>query len=1415
MGETINTFSGGLSKDYNKILQPKDTYIDANNIRLTTFEGSNNVSLTNVLGNTQVTSIPNTSPVLKLIFNATPLTTPVNYTINIDGMILNGSMIVTMENIAEVINTQSTYAGYQAYASADNTYLYLIDTNGGAINSFTFIYGVSTTNATTYIPAQTNLITIGSTSIRDEFFLITTNETSQVPSSTGGVGQIWKLTYDKLTLLVNYTLLYNNYLNLTTYHSIPPTAIQGRYENANTKRIYWTDNFNQLRSFNAADDSNFANDPSLLSTQIPIDCTIPILKLIGGGGKLTSGMYQASYRLKNSKSVTPFSELSNLVQICAPTVLESAATGGANSRSYLGGVPGTDCKKSITWSIKNLDTDFDRIEIVVFNFDTLNGSPAITLTHDEPVPENGEFTFTYTGNEEIAVMTTAEFLNQSFSFTHCKTLTTKDNQLIVANIRNTKIDFEYDARAYRFPISNVNTTVNDSQGNPLTVSSAALAAVPETHDAINPAPNTNIYKANSTTLGGTGVNINYEFGTYSVKADDTIELLASQNSDYAHTNPSYTTGTWNFGVTDQDYAMNSINDGVKYAYLAGVMKGYQRCETYRFAIVFYDKLGKPLFARWIGDIKMPEYSQTNNNPDAIATAATISNFRTSFVYNSACYVQNLYVKFNVTVPAAIRPYTGGYRIVRVQREQQDKTILGCGILTQMVSDGAQLWEPSQTCSVQPTPDLNITGETRAVSGEASQFNFTFDSPDFFLGSFPGYATGDKISVTGLIAKPAAQTVVDVLPTTEAGGDPYRIVKYYDVLTSYATASGTTNSFTIEESAMLGYGNNSFTFSGVSAGWVYHNYTRTSPTTSTAVGSNTLVLGLSQALSYATTYSSFEGTYRRLYAQYYRPVTSQYGGNTYSARSRNNYMACGSFQPLTDSNITQTAFTQNVLGGDIFLDVYDQQRILKNAGTLYTGRADGGTKEGFGHFWACESTINMNLRDGIHINRDLGIERGASGYGTGASIYENPGYNSVYSQENTFITYIPKPINFTAIEEFDTRVWVSEQKENGEDNDSWGVFLPAKYYDAEGNYGPINAIISFRDKVYFFQSEGCGVVPISDRVLMQTTNAEQLNVGIPAEVISRPEYISKTIGTKHQWSVNASKNAIYFFDIKNMTPYRLDGASLKEIDGLYSYFEQNFNGKIIETDNALYNDPTYLRNGILTVADNQSDDVYFTYHNGRLNASTGLYEQFSKTVSFNETLGKHVSSMDFAPYIYISSREALISPNPSNQRQLFFHNEGSYGQFYNTIFPSTVSFIINDKPKDTKSFTNFEWETEVLNVNNFPDPPIDILNETWNSIRVYNSYQNTGTLTLSRSSSTYPNALIRRAERSWRYSIPRNVLKLTGTDFDILNSANFDQPRLFKDFIRDKWAIADFTYDNSGGREFICPFITTRYIASPR
>lgn len=1425
--ETTVTFDGGLNQDASKLLRKQNSYLDASNIRITTYEGSSNIAITNIKGNKFLTSIPDAPIVYKVTAGTISPSTYSVAVITISSIVLiTTSMSETLQNIVDSINNSPLFLNFKAWLSEDGNYILITSQNGTPITNIGIVLGSGNVpTITTYLPIQTNLIPIGWTIIRDTIILLTTNETAKVPLSTGGVGQIWSLTYDEITLTPTITLLYNNYLNFTTYHPVSPSSIQGRYENSSTQRIYWTDNFNALRNFNTAAPNGFVLVPALLSSQAPIESSIPILDTIGTG-TCKVGAYQAAYRMKNGTSVTAWSELSNIVFLPISTVPESQVSSTNEAHmNYIGAGKGTSSARGFTMVINNVDTNYERIEIAVLFRADYNGNPTTAITHDEFIVGT-TFKFTYTGTELIEVLTNTDFFNQSFSFTHCKTISVKDNQLIAANVRHEKIDFTYDARAYRHPLNAVDLYLKDGQGNTYTFPDPGIngyTQVPETHDAINPSTITNAYryKYNSNRLGGTGPNISYEFGTRCLMVDKSIELITgAQQSPFVSRDQNYNEGLINLGVSGQNYDKHNDPDGIKFSYKSGLLQSYQRNEVYRFGIVFYDRQNRPLFARWIGDIKMPDYGDTNYNKDACATTNSINDFRLSFQDSTylpftsgpSLWAQLLYIKFTVNIPPAIQSSIGGFRIVRVDRTKTDRTILGAGILNTMVSDGGQLFLPNPHSNAANivSADMNISSPGRGV-GQGSTVNFTFDSPDFLLAGYPGYGSSDCISICQMLGK--ANNTYDIQPNL--GAERYRIAKEYNV-TSKIPFENTVLS--IEDAAEVGQGG-TYTFSKPNSGpgWAFRNWIRMNANDATSdvgagFGNKTVAIGLNTGVDLASgVYGCTTGSFTKAYALYYRPATNQYGGNTYSVRSHNTYMPCGSFQPIDDSTNVSSPFVQDVYGGDIYLDIYDNQKIIKNWGSssVVTYSGPGAAKTSYTNIWVCESIHNTGLRHGIHMTHDLGRNAGASGEGSGgADTTETFDYNVVYSQVNNLTGYVPKPIDFIAIEEFDTRIWVSEQKQSGEVTDSWNIFLPAKYYDADAAYGPINCLLTFQDRVFFFQNSGYGIVPISERALLESgtvTNITELQLGKTAEVIQRPEYISRTIGSQHQWSVTTSKAAIYFFDINSLSLYKHNQQGPQTIDGLNGYFTTNFIGNINSIDNPVYDDPILLKNGINCTVDYVTNDVYYTFFDSQ--GLTTPYTQLARTITYNEDIQKLVSFITIAPSLYINTGHEIITPNTSNLKQLYVHNRGNYGSFYGTIFQSSVSTIINEHPRNSKMFTNLEWDAEVIDLSG-PNP-VNQLTETWTQVRCYNDFQITDYQNLT------PNTLSKRRERTWRTPVPRNIMKTTGANLNIFDATNYAPTRLFKESLRDKYIVVELFYSNANNRRLICPLLTTKYLLSPR
>lgn len=1391
-------FTKGMNKDLDYKMSQEEVYLDAHNIVILNDAGGTSMSLNNIKGNLLNGGIPDTPRLQKVTITGGDGGTTLS-TLTISGPFGSetgtpwDTTNKTYKDLYDYINTDSAYANlhtvYEVYYG-DN-YLVVMS----LIYPTTVLNDITSTNFLNsypkYVDAQENLKIIGSTNIRDDIYLFTTNSEDEKPSGT--VGQIWKYTYDKINLTSTIELKYNNYIDFSTYWCIAPTAALGRYENSQIQRVYWTDNYNKLRTLNVANPQSLAIDVSILDIAPSVDFDIPILTdmIALTGPTILSGAYQCAYRLKNTAgAVTTFSELSNLVFVGSG--IEQNNTNGLNFKDYVGAPQGTPQGKHITWTINNIDRDFDRIEICIAFKDTLNGTPTFFLLNDDSITDD-VYSFTYSGELDTTTITLNEFLALSGIFTHCKTIATKDNRLFVANIKTQLGDIDWDARAYRWESGNTYALVNN---NTLTtgLTSSNYNDFDQEQDTINPSllsvsdPNYLSgyqYKSDGITLGGEGVNISYEFVTIASKCD-------VMNSSSGNFSPPYSYGSpWRFtnqvsNLTDltlgvksttnngayqeQDYPVifggSKMNDGLKYPQCSSLLKGFERNEIYRFGIQFYDKSKNPYFVKWIGDIKMPDYSDNNLNcfyEDLTAVdPGDCSDFRLSFAVHSisTAYVNSLGVNFNITGLESISNKIDGYSIVRVKRTNNDKTIIASGLIFPALTgtpDG----------QFYPTSLANQRSGNSAGAFALEKKYFYFVTPNILDGSQIGPQTGMNVNIKSLTSNANYNTDLST-----GGAQPYYYFKNYNITYPYSPI------FTISDLYNLSFGDQQTITGGNTVNNFDFDVLAPNTGLSNSFGNQAYFIYIGGgSISYGTLTAN-----GKFFATITRTLPSQYGGNTYTARSKNEYISCTNYRSIKTTSIifTDNFYTYN---GDVFVNLYDSCRWAKNTSdtSAPVTRPSTGSAYSATFFFAVESSINTDLRHAYYMNKNFS---GGSGYET--EFVEQYLYNAVYSSENDIRTYFPKPDPFILNEEFDNRFYASNIKINGELIDSWGLFKETNYWDVEGTYGPINAISILQDKLYFWQNRAFGLMEVNPRAVVldanNTSNPDlQLSTGLP---LQRHDYISTEVGLQHQWGTTKSSYKLFWMDVANKKFFSYSpGQQINpesDIKGMFSYFNNNLNDNILK-----YDKPTYFTGiGIRAVYDFKYNQAIFTFIDGD---SKEIINQY--TLAFNEFINSFTSFYDFTPLIYFTDGYKIFTTDNYNQADsalsnIYIHDSGDYNNFYSTVFPSTIKFVFNKDPLNTKTFDNIKYDSQAINTNNENKN-----DKTWTSIRLYNDYQNTDYQSLVLDTN------IKRKERTFKLAIPRNrVLYTSSNSPNIITDLSPTEIR-FANRMRDKYIVVDMTFDN--------------------
>lgn len=1365
--ETVNGFITGMRQDRAVTKHDPSSYLEAWNMKIITKEGRSTASMTNTKGNQLLVTLPDTSALQKIYVNSsygvgqniTITTTSAPQT----GAGFETTSSTTGQDLYNYLDSDAAYTNfgvdYDVYVAP--TYIVIYPRSGITL---TASVTAGLTHQAAYVPAQTNLTPIGYTTVRDEIYIFSTKQTNTSKNPGGHdpsittvdattVGQIWRLTYDKVEFVPTLKLIYCNYIDFTLYHPIPPSATVGRYENDGIKRIYWSDNFNRVRTLNVADEHAMALDPSILNIRPSIDFSIPILQEITSG-HLIVGCYHLAYRLKNSGGATTnFSEPSNPIFIA--TGSEAANTGGAGFKDYVGANPGTGAAKAIKFKITNLDTDFDRIEIIKIFRSSPTAVPEISVVIDDNIPPTGEYINTIAGNETETPVTYEEFLAISSNFTHCKTMTAKDNVLIVGNLRNIKSDIDYDARAYRYPNGGITTEVDGVVRNQTYLHDTIQN--PETDNNINTLPNSQRYRYGSAVLGGDGPNISFEFGTVAIRCDSgtnitgtpSLDLINNSPAPYRQTYQDYASSYIDLNVAGQTYPTNSINQAFKYPYYSSTLRGYQRSETYRFAIQFFDKEKNPFFAKWIGDIKMPNHYDANNNaffqdgtavPAAAYTDAPGPDFRTSLISNASgvdqAYVQSLYIKFNVTIPAALTDRIGGYSIVRVERTQEDKSILGQGVIGEIVEGYGYYWRPD--IGVHEHGNLGSGGTPIA---DARPTLATFTSPEFtFSNSIPSLQSTDRLKLVSICRK--VNSTFQICPTTTCNGTNNIIKNYRNIRTSTVWDTATLD--TPSSLAMTQINNVDIGSTAGVNGTTFYNMDNETANTSTSIGGRTMLVHFSGSgiSTYAADlfYDTLSERSRKYIANYVRSVTNQYGGNTYIQRSNNEYISTGHFQPVATSAIAVT-HSPKIFGGDTFVSLVDIQVQIKNFGQ--TGRAQGADpRTALTIYFPVETSINTDLRHGSHVNKNLITDTNS---GADACYQEGWDYNSVYSAEMTLKKYYPKPIDFNNNEVFDNRFQASEVKINGEDSDSWSVFKVNNIYDVEGMHGPINSMELVNNEIVFWQRRAFGMLAVNPRVALSGTSGEEVQTGKGA-VLDNHRYISLGAGLSHQWAHCKSAYSVFWLDSLNKRMYKYTpGGGMEPISDtkeMQSWFNNNLIGTVIEHDIPTHADSNYNNcyASIVATYDTENSEALFTIQSAV--DSAGGYVQTAHTIAFDEKADAYSTFYSFKPQIYINDGISLFSVDRNSMENIYLHNKGNYGRYYGQDHNSIVKITTNPHPHITKVFDNYILHTEVI------DSSSNQLNETFTGLIATNDFQTTGSITLTAGSN------IKRRERTWNLAVPR-------------------------------------------------------------
>lgn len=260
----------------------------------------------------------------------------------------------------------------------------------------------------------------------------------------------------------------------------------------------------------------------------------------------------------------------------------------------------------------------------------------------------------------------------------------------------------------------------------------------------------------------------------------------------------------------------------------------------------------------------------------------------------------------------------------------------------------------------------------------------------------------------------------------------------------------------------------------------------------------------------------------------------YGGNSYFSRSNSTYISTNTYTKVKSNQSSVCAF-----GGDTYLGILDH-RTCTPWPNVNTGGSNESMQLSCYDYIPFETSINLNLTYG-----DCASRTGSTSYvnpwfgtnidqGNSGSYYAQTkpyfAYNDAYSVQSSAKLFAPKGVYDIDDQTISNRILYSQLKTNNEVSDNWLQFKVADYLDVDNKYGKITNMLSFRDRLFFWQDNALGIAAVNERSLITDNNINTLTLGTGG-ILTRYDYITTGNGSSvvNDKGIVTSDFCIYWFD----------------------------------------------------------------------------------------------------------------------------------------------------------------------------------------------------------------------------------------------------------------------------------------------
>ena len=304
----------------------------------------------------------------------------------------------------------------------------------------------------------------------------------------------------------------------------------------------------------------------------------------------------------------------------------------------------------------------------------------------------------------------------------------------------------------------------------------------------------------------------------------------------------------------------------------------------------------------------------------------------------------------------------------------------------------------------------------------------------------------------------------------------------------------------------------------------------------------------------------------------------------------------------------------------------------------------------------------------------------------------------YEQENNFFTYTALDPNRETADKFPNLVAITREKTLGEEVDVWMSNNLLSTQDLEGTYGEIEALRTYNNDVYAFQTNAFGQILFNNRVQIPTGDGQPIEItnGMKLQGI---RYLSNKIGCSNKWSIALSNSRMYWYDAGTKDIWAFGG----QLENLSTSL--GVKGWLSDVNPARWtiSDMTPIR----TLHDEKYNDLYFIIGNS-------TKENYGALV-YSETLNTFVSVMDYTELEEMHNLHDRVFAVKKNGIHAMW--EGNYNSFFGIQKPYILRFIANAQPTMHKVFDTVQWRSDSWNSAGKYIP-----NATFTRMQVWNQYQ---------------------------------------------------------------------------------------------